>query len=536
MQEWRPQALAVVRDHDYVVPRPRRLPSLMSPSPPSHSSARTLRTLNAVAARHAGAHAQSTAHHKPINVHLQIASGCNLECYMCIELLRPPETRRGRGLQSLEREIFDKLCSQVFPYSSRLHLGFGGEPTLAPDFLYFIERGAASGQVIDLTTNGTRLARPGMAEAIARHVSVLRISIDAATRETYERIRVGSKWSHLLAGLNLLNDARFKLPEKERGELVLVFVLMKSNLHELPQFVELAKEVGADGVRGQHVIPTTEPGKGETLFDEPERYNRIREAAATRARELGIDFDAPAPYAALPQGTASSVEDECSDVASECRPISNQPEKNPRDCRLPTQDLFVTYEGKITPCCNPHANAKMLVGDLAVQDFSQIWNNEAYVGLRESLRTGDLHPICVSCPIGKSGQPCAPEDPEWLLSTPTLQEWAEARETVASSSTADETNMLEGLRASGLAEHMTEIMQDRDALRVHATALEKLQPGQLQHIANLEAERPQLHAHIQELEAALEHARNEQSTHGSESLARRGLRKLSRLLRGRDNT
>jgi hypothetical protein len=75
---------------------------------------------------------------------------------MSIELLRPPEVRRRRGLQSLSRGVFDKLCEQVFPYSSRLHNGFGGETTLAPDFLHFIERGHACGQLIDLTTNATR--------------------------------------------------------------------------------------------------------------------------------------------------------------------------------------------------------------------------------------------------------------------------------------------------------------------------------------------------------------------------------------------
>ena len=35
--------------------------------------------------------------HRPLELHLQLSSGCNLDCYMCHEHLRPEGTRHGKG-------------------------------------------------------------------------------------------------------------------------------------------------------------------------------------------------------------------------------------------------------------------------------------------------------------------------------------------------------------------------------------------------------------------------------------------------------
>ena len=83
--------------------------------------------LNKWLANRAVEHGAALLRHKPVRVFLQIASGCNLDCYMCSEHNRPPETRHGRGLVALSREIFRRVEQEVFPYSTELTLGVGGE-------------------------------------------------------------------------------------------------------------------------------------------------------------------------------------------------------------------------------------------------------------------------------------------------------------------------------------------------------------------------------------------------------------------------
>lgn len=450
-----------------------------------------VRTLNEIAAARAGVDGHVIALHRPTAVYLQVASGCNLDCYMCTEHLRPPEARRGRGLRFLPREAFDRLCTEVFPWSSSLHIGFGGEPTLAPDFGYFIERGRDCGQAIDLTTNGTRLDRPGLAATLARCVRRLQVSIDAATQETYERIRLGSSWSHLRANLDLLASARAQQSSDERMHLSLVFVLMRSNLHELPAFVELAAQIGAQSVRGQHVIPTTPEGRGETLVETPDRYDEVRALAEQRARELGVEFDAPPPYVHR-QGVASPF-----DAGHELPAAPAAP--GPLDCRLPVQQLFVTYEGTVLPCCNPHATMKLRAGDLRTDSFDAIWNNSAYRALRSSLRSGDLHPICASCAIVRRSAPAVPEDPERIADAPTLQDWARARDPGPETSAAAEP-LLVAMQRAGLVDHLAELTRERDELRAHARTLEDERVHLRAHAGNLEAERAHLRGHVEALE------------------------------------
>jgi sulfatase maturation enzyme AslB (radical SAM superfamily) len=171
--------------------------------------ARSLRQfLNRHAALAADRAATSTLVHRPVHVYLQIASACNLDCYLRSEHNRPPELRHGVGLESMPRAIHDKVADEVYPYSTMVTFGVGGEPTISPDFPNYLERARRDRQEDHLITNGTRLYREEIAEVVARCASFVQVSVDGATRETYERIRRGAHWSSLREGLATLQRIR----------------------------------------------------------------------------------------------------------------------------------------------------------------------------------------------------------------------------------------------------------------------------------------------------------------------------------------
>jgi radical SAM protein with 4Fe4S-binding SPASM domain len=272
----------------------------MTPPDPATSTARA--RLNSRLATRALELGAGIAVHRPVDVYLQIASACNLDCYMCSEHNRPEDQRFGRGLKSMTRELFAKLEKDVFPWTSRVWFGVGGEPMISEHFVEFVERAARAGPAVHLTTNGTRFDHSNYAEVVARHVAHLNVSFDAATPATYERIRNGSKWDRMMRGLEKLSSFRRADPNHS-CDFTLSFVLMKSNVREFPAFVEIAHRFGADCVYAQHVIPITEESKLESLIDEPELYNAMRAQAEARTHELGMRFVAPNPY---PIATASS--------------------------------------------------------------------------------------------------------------------------------------------------------------------------------------------------------------------------------------
>jgi molybdenum cofactor biosynthesis enzyme MoaA len=92
---------------------------------------------------------------------------------------------------------------------------------------------------ITLLTNG--LLIPRYWDSIHRvhdNIDIVSISIDAATKETYERMRLGGKWEDLQESLALVKN----LPLKK---LLFNFVICRTNFKEMVSFAKMAREFGA---------------------------------------------------------------------------------------------------------------------------------------------------------------------------------------------------------------------------------------------------------------------------------------------------
>ena len=71
------------------------------------------------------------------------------------------------------------------------------------------------------------------------------ISIDGATKETFEANRGGAKFDKLLKNLDYIAELRKK---EEVNHLVLRHVVQKNNYHELPMIIEFAKKYSFDDI------------------------------------------------------------------------------------------------------------------------------------------------------------------------------------------------------------------------------------------------------------------------------------------------
>ncbi len=460
----------------------------------------TRQILNERIAHHSIEKPRGYAQHRPVEVYLQVASACNLDCYMCSEHLRPQEHKHGRGLVSMPREIFRKIEEEIFPYSSKLTFGVGGEPTISKDFFSFLERGAAAQQEIHLTTNGTRIDR----EEIARNVSFVQLSLDAATPKTYERIRLGSTWTKMRYNLDQFNKHRDSDSSK-RCHLTLCFVLMKSNIQELPDFVRLAKKVRADAVYGQHVIPITEEGKRESLIEEPERYNRYQDEARQQADHLGVPLQIPNPYPV--SGDPKDSFDAISSTKNDDEPPLELPPPHAHykiPCCLPAKSVYILYDGRVYPCCHPFAHQKMQLGDLKEQNFSEIWNSSSYRNLRSGIVTGDAPLICRKCSLVHSPPP-AFEDPDEMQRSPDVHGYYESRELDPDSTV--QLELFEQMEKSGLlayvedlSRHALNLERERSSTRKLPVTAEPPSPELQQAIDILTRERPHLFQQIESLE------------------------------------
>ena len=154
---------------------------------------------------------------------------CNLDCVMC-----------SRKYHKDDPDMQKKLWADLKHYLStakEIQLTGHGETFARPDTkkLLMNYKGSAKFHII---TNSLLLPRYWKQVRHQNFASLL-ISIDAATKETYERIRRGGKWEELIKALNLVKQNRYKFET-----VLLNMTVMRSNYREISQFIDFAESYG----------------------------------------------------------------------------------------------------------------------------------------------------------------------------------------------------------------------------------------------------------------------------------------------------
>jgi len=79
---------------------------------------------------------------------------------------------------------------------------------------------------------------------IIENLTELGISIDGASKETYEKLRLGGSWEKIRSNLEFISE----LKKKHNFIFRLHFVVQKDNYHEMEDIISLGKKYKADRV------------------------------------------------------------------------------------------------------------------------------------------------------------------------------------------------------------------------------------------------------------------------------------------------
>jgi MoaA/NifB/PqqE/SkfB family radical SAM enzyme len=169
----------------------------------------------------------------PLYVAWQITNECNLACLHCIE-----ESGPGKAFpdELSEREILailDTMVELEVPYVSFS----GGEPMVHPHFFEMVRHFCAGGGQLKIETNGHYLS-PGNCERLARlGVKAVQVSLDGATRASFNRMRVRGEFRTAVDGTRNLHAAGVPIEVN--------FSPTSFNIDEIGAAVDLAYELGA---------------------------------------------------------------------------------------------------------------------------------------------------------------------------------------------------------------------------------------------------------------------------------------------------
>jgi MoaA/NifB/PqqE/SkfB family radical SAM enzyme len=324
----------------------------------------------------------------PRYVQIEPVGQCNLRCQMCPISFRKDGPPYGPPA-FMDFAVFTRLIDE-FEGVRELHLQGLGEPMMHPRFADMVSYASRKGLRVTTNSNLTLLNPQRAERCVTSGLGCIHVSIDGATPATYERIRVRSRLSRVLNNLDLLLDARRRFVSST-PELRLVMVVMRQNLHELPELVRLAHRYQMRSMFVQHLChdfgesslpaqyrPMRDFVQEQTLLEvEPALIERHFAAAQAVAAELAIDLRLP-----------------------RTRPKMHAPGTPGRDrCDWPWMGAYISYQGLAMPCCMIATPDRLNFGSMAEQGALQVWHGPHYNEFRRQLSSDVPPEVCQSCSI-----------------------------------------------------------------------------------------------------------------------------------------
>ncbi|NQU45020.1 radical SAM protein [bacterium] len=340
--------------------------------------------------------------HKPFLVRLDINNTCNMACSKCFY---PDYARQNPPKCYMSVEDFRLLASRLLDYTYCLHLACAYESLLHPDYVEIL----AIADEYDLpymgmVTNGS-LLEGDKAKAIARspNMRAVSVSLDALDPEIFAKIRGRPMLDRVLKNLEDFQELRHQAGDGAPAVNINIRI-MRSNLDDLPQMVDLCHRLDIHNAQFFHVAPFSADNE-ESVFHEPNNFNSARKETIARAESLDLELRMPP---ALPENIqeeesisadlleAGIVTRRKKEEGEKPLPQEDFPFPYPTDvhCICPWMTLAIDYRGDITPCAHRY---DYVIGNLLRQDLFDAINSIRLLKLRQAMLDGRHHEFCPAC-------------------------------------------------------------------------------------------------------------------------------------------
>ncbi|MDR0454278.1 MAG: radical SAM protein [Deferribacteraceae bacterium] len=217
----------------------------------------------------------------PLHLDLDLVNACNLKCPTCHSI------GLKRNFKSMEKELIQQIIEECNEYRMpAINIGGCCEPLikseLTVDTLYKLKN--TSFMDIFLHTNGVLLNKDLSKSLIDAGLTFLCVSIDAATQETFEKMR-GAELNNIIENIeNFLSVRSGELPV-----LRVSFLATSINIHEKDKFIEFWKDK-ADIVEVQNYIKSFDIQPDVKLTDEIKDRQPVSHRKEKRIAVVAPDY------------------------------------------------------------------------------------------------------------------------------------------------------------------------------------------------------------------------------------------------------
>ncbi|MHA1289647.1 MAG: radical SAM/SPASM domain-containing protein, partial [Candidatus Thorarchaeota archaeon] len=301
------------------------------------------------------------------HITLSITSKCNLNCVMC----------EARTLYKPQVEMPFWMVKKIIDEGEELGLkkvllGATGEPTIHVDFIKIVDYVKSKGLFANTVTNLAHV-NDKIIGALGK-LDVINVSMDAASKTTYEKIRRGARWEETIENLKKL--------VKTDAKVLINYVVQKGNYMEMSRAVDFYMGLGVDGISFGG-LTNIDPEVKYLQLDERDFDDYVKEARATvKALEK---HKLPIPVFIRPDLLCQYKEEFLSKGYSPYLRIGFDPMKTP--CYVLWFSLHVAPDGKVYPCCvwEYARRTAIPLGEMNKQSLTEIWNSDKMKDMRHLL-------------------------------------------------------------------------------------------------------------------------------------------------------
>jgi len=311
--------------------------------------------------------------HLPIILDIEPNTKCNFRCTMC----QLSGWENGQRARDLSNNDFKNLIDEQYGLTEVKLQGIG-EPLLHKDYFKMVQyltdqyiwvRTTVNGSMLDRNENYKKLVDTGINE--------VQTSFDGATKEVFEKIRVGSNFEKVVENLTLLNGYANK---KEVLITRMWVLLQENNRHQLLEFAELAKKTGFRRITYSMALSDFGQKKWSENNKKIQSLKTLTEEEAEKLQQFS---------------TKEGIEINFWNLADkyDTREVSTL-------CGWPFTRAYVSSDMRVVSCCMI-ANPDIVDLGNAV-NFTETWNNESFRNFRRAHLEGNIPEFCKNCYMGTS--------------------------------------------------------------------------------------------------------------------------------------
>lgn len=330
-------------------------------------------------------------------LYIEPTTACNLDCAMCV--------RRAwdEPVGQMHTVTFAHLMAQLadFPSPPTVHLSGYGEPMSHADFPELVRLAKATGAEVEMTTNGMLLDEENARMLVELGVDRVNVSIDSVSPEQFGEIRVDGSLPDVIANVERLHRLVLRYGGRRgKPHIGLAFVIMRSNVADLPKLPLLANRLHARWIQVSNVVPHSPEMEEEILYAHALRAPAYRASPWSPALNLPkLDYNT---------ATLEPVREAYNSTAS-ISLLGQSLSSLGDNCRFAREGYAaIRWDGEVSPCLSLlHDHPEYILGrrkqithhsfgNIHNTPLAEIWQTPDYIDFRNQLCAFDFSP-CTTC-------------------------------------------------------------------------------------------------------------------------------------------